>query len=162
MHLDEAAEHRARGGSRAPAREHAELARREREIERRGGGLDERGEPRGRRRETRAGREVVRAHDARAPGHARALAEQVEARGDLRELIGAALPVEHELVGGEPRVELDVRVGPERVERDRDRAYGRHVEPRVRLAPVLYEREVRARPRARVPRAGRLRGSHGP
>jgi hypothetical protein len=77
--------------------------------------------------------------------------------GALAKLIGAALTVERQLVGGEALVELDLRIGPQRVERDRDRADRRHVEPRVGLAPVLHEREIRARTRTRGP----LRSIHG-
>ncbi len=100
--------------------------------------------------------------DARARTDARALAKQVEACGNLRELIGAAPAVERELVGGEPIVELDFGVRPQRIERDRDRADRGHVEPRVGLAPVLHEREIGARPSARAPAARRLlRSSHG-
>jgi hypothetical protein len=88
----------------------------------------------------------------------RALTQHVEARGHLGELLGAALPVEHELVGRELRIELDVGVRPERFERNRDRADGRDVEPRVGLAPVFDEREIRACSRARAP-LGRVRGA---
>ena len=59
------------------------------------------------------------------------------------------LPSSDELVAARPGSSSTSVSVTKRVERDRDRADGRHVQARVGLAPILDEREVRARARAR-------------
>ena len=87
---------------------------------------------------------------------------KIETGGDLREILVAARPVQRELVARETGRELDRRLREQRVERDRDRADGRHVQARIGLAPIFDEREIGAGARSRDAAAFLLRSSHSP
>ena len=157
VHLDEAAEDRARGGARSLARDdaRARAAMRSRSSAR-AAARHERREPRRGRREPRAGRKVVALATRARVSHARLRAQQIETRRDLASLLRDGAAVEHELVASQaPASSSTVGVGPQRVERDRNRADGRHVQARVGLAPILDECEVRAGACARAWRHGR-------
>ena len=162
MHLDETAEDRTRRGAGPLPSDDAALARRQREPERRFRRAHERCEARCRRRKPRPGRKIVAARDARAGVDACLAPQQIEAGGDLREILVAAHPVQRELVARDARRELDRRLREQRVERDRDRADGRHVQARVGLAPIFDEREIGAGARSRDVAAFLLRSSHSP
>src|SRR5690606_25295298 len=71
--------------------------------------------------------------------------DEVEACGHARELLRLRAAVELELVRRERRIEAHVGLGPETVERDRYRADCRNLQPLVGLAPILHERDIRAR-----------------
>ena len=144
VHLDEPAEDRARRRPRPLPRDDAALARRQREAESSFRRTHERRESRSRRREPRAGRKVVAARDANTRCRRRPCAAASRGRRRSSQVLVAAHAVQRQLVAGGAGRELHRRLREQRVERDRDRADGRHVQTRVGLAPIFDEREVGA------------------
>src|SRR5439155_6053497 len=143
VHHGEPAEDRARRRSGAAPRKNRQFALVERQPGRARRRQRQRRERRGRRGQPRRRRKIVGALDAGALAEAGARAHEVEelrhAAERARVGVGA---VEHERVAGELAVEGDGGARRQPVERERERADGRQIQPGVALAPVLHERNV--------------------